>query len=155
MDAHEKIERRNRFFFWVAAGASFWLMVAFTIAFFRGEEGNARFLDVDPFWVIGVIGIIAGYAGHNRGVMHKKCPDAGPLPGEWIVAGIVVWTGALLLLYQLKVTASLWDVEMVVPELFYHFILTVLGIFGLFNIPEIKHLFPPYPKPGRRKKEEG
>lgn len=122
-------EKRNTMLFWIAAGVSFSLIVWFTLAFFR----NVWDMHDVSLGIMSIgLGIIASYAGHNS-FMKTRCVENGRntnRPGEWIFALIIFWAILMWTTYQTKAFSHWKAMELVVPEQFYEFLVTIVAIFG-------------------------
>jgi hypothetical protein len=123
-------ERKNTVLFYLASIASFGLMAWFSLAFFRDFLGMH---DVSLEMVFIGTSAIGSYAAYNRMIQHR-CGELKSRPGEWIFLGVFVWGGLMWTLYQTRILYHQWGIELSVPDFYYYFLMTLVGIFTTSSI---------------------
>lgn len=124
----EEQERTNTILFWVALGASTFMILFLSASFFR-DYLNMH--DVEYGIISVVLGLITLYAGNNK-ALQRRCGEEEKKfrNGELIFTVIVFWGLIIWGIYQTRVTYQFWGIDMVVPGQFYTFLLGVIAIFG-------------------------
>lgn len=126
--SNSRHEKRNEMLFWIAAVASCSLVAWFTLAFFREA---LKMHDVSIGIMSIGLAIIGSYAGHNNFVKIRCYGENGKnKPGEWIFALIICWGFLMWSLYQTNALFYWKDIELLVPEQFYEFLVAIVAIFG-------------------------
>lgn len=126
-------KRMNDFWFFFAVLSSVTLMAWFTLAFFKDTAALKNIFGEmqDVSWgILSVgLGVIAGYTAQNK-LLHLRCSDATRKPGEWIVLAIFVWSQVMWALYQTNIMLSAFGIALYMPDHFYSFVGTVIGMFA-------------------------